>query len=64
MSFEDRCTIQLGHNLLSVEWKKGREHDPVTGRSDVWLTRNGRSVAIVETKSPNHSLTEDSTRLA
>jgi hypothetical protein len=59
MSFEDRFTIQLGHNLLSVEWKKGREHDPVTGRSDVWLTRNGRSLAIVETKRPDHKLTDD-----
>lgn len=59
ISFEDHFTIQLGHNLLSVEWKKGREHDPVTGRSDVWLTRNGRSLAIVETKRPDHKLTDD-----
>ena len=58
--FEDRFTIQLGHNLLSVEWKKGREHDPVTGRSDIWLTGNGRSIAIfVETKRPDHKLTDD-----
>jgi hypothetical protein len=59
MSFEDRFAIQLGHNLLVVEWKKGRDHDPVTGRSDIWLTRNGRSLTIVETKRPDHKLTDD-----
>lgn len=59
MSFEDRFTIQLGHSLLSVEWKKGRERDPVTGRSDIWLTRYGRSMAIVETKRSDHALTDD-----
>lgn len=59
ISFEDRFTIQLGHKPQSVEWKRGQERDAVTGRSDVWLTRNGRSVAIVETKRPDHQLADD-----
>jgi hypothetical protein len=55
---ETRFTIQLGHNTLVIEGHEFSHRDRVTGRSDILLTRNGRPLAIVETKSPGHSLNE------
>jgi hypothetical protein len=60
LSFEDYFSIQLGHNTLVID----RDMEPqqnrvrVSGRSDLLLTRNGKSIAVVETKAPNHSLTD------
>ncbi len=55
---ETNFTIQLGHNTLIIEGQKVSHRDWVTGRSDILLTRNGRPLAIVETKSPGHALNE------
>lgn len=55
---ETSFTIQLGHNTLLVEGQEVSQRNRVTGRSDILLTRNGRPLAIVETKSPGHSLNE------
>ena len=58
MSFEDQFHIQLGHNTIVV----GRDQQPrdarVGGRSDLLLTRNGRPLAIIETKAPGNTLTD------
>lgn len=55
---ETSFTFQLGHNTLIVEGQSVSQRDRVTGRSDMLLTQNGRPIAIVETKSPGHSLNE------
>lgn len=55
---ETRFTIQLGHNELSIGGQTISRRDQVTGRSDLLLTRNGRPLAIVETKAPSHALNE------
>lgn len=55
---ETSFTIQLGHNTLLVEGQEISQRNHITGRSDILLTQNGRPLAIVETKSPRHSLNE------
>jgi len=55
---ETSFTIQLGHNTLVIEGHEVARRDRVTGRSDILLTRNGRPLTIVETKSPGHALNE------
>jgi Type I restriction enzyme R protein N terminus (HSDR_N) len=58
LSCEDHFSIQLGHNAIIVNRESDPERRRVSGYSDVLITRNGRSLAIVETKSPDHTLTE------
>lgn len=59
LSFEDQFQIKLGHNTLIVNGKNYQEHHQVRGRSDLLLMRNGTPIAIVETKAPTHTLTEE-----
>jgi hypothetical protein len=59
LSFEDQFSIQLGRNTQVLGRSEKGQRDQVTGRSDLLLTRDGESVAIVETKAPDHHLTED-----
>ncbi len=58
MSFEDQFSIRLGHNDIVV----GRDRQPRNGRvgarSDLLLKRNGRILAVVETKAPDINLTD------
>lgn len=57
MSFEDSFQIKLGHTSIIVNKyprKKG-----VPARSDMLLVRNGKPLAIVETKAPNIKLSEE-----
>ena len=56
LSLEDHFSIRLGHNATRVDCKdhKGR----LSGFSDILITRNGKNLAIVETKGPDHTLTE------
>ena len=58
-SFEDQFHIRLGHNTLLVEKSRVSAGPIKGGRSDLLLTRNGQPIAIVETKSPDHGLTEE-----
>jgi hypothetical protein len=64
MSFEDKFTIQLGHTSLDLgvapkkTKRSQKQRTQVAGRSDLLLARNGRPLAIVETKAPDHILTE------
>lgn len=59
MRFESQFTIRLGHRPLVVPRKKNASPPLARGRSDILLTRNGRNMAIVETKAPDHPLTSD-----
>jgi hypothetical protein len=58
MRFEDSFRITLGRNTLVVT-KGGDYIDSLTGRSDMLLTHAGRPFAIVETKRPDHTITDD-----
>jgi hypothetical protein len=64
MSFEDRFSIQLGHTSLELgvtpktTRRSSRRRTRVAGRSDLLLARYGQPLAIVETKAPDHPLTE------
>jgi Type I restriction enzyme R protein N terminus (HSDR_N) len=64
LSCEDHFSIQLGHTAII----KNRESDPnktrVSGYSDILITRSGRPLAIVETKAPDHLLTDEDARQA
>jgi hypothetical protein len=55
-SLEDQFDIRLGHNSVVV--KKASKTAVIHGRSDLLLTYNGRNLAIVETKAPTISLTD------
>jgi hypothetical protein len=65
MSFEDKFVIKLGHNSLELgvapkeKRKKLRQRGQLAGRSDLLLAHNGQPLAIVETKAPEHTLTDD-----
>lgn len=60
LSFEDQFSIRLGHNTFRVA-RRGtpEQRDQARGRSDLLLLRNGEPIAIVETKAPDHRLTND-----
>jgi hypothetical protein len=64
MSFEDKFSIQLGHTSLELgvapkrTRKNTRARTRVAGRSDLLLARHGQPLAIIETKAPDHALTE------
>ena len=65
MSFEDKFVIKLGHTSLELgvaptkRCDKSKQRTRVAGRSDLLLAHNGQPLAIVETKAPNHVLTDD-----
>ncbi len=54
-SFEDQFSIRLGHTVIL----ENRERDAIRGRSDLLLVRNDSPIAIVETKAPSNTLTDD-----
>jgi hypothetical protein len=51
-SFEDYFSITLGHTSLPVNRKS------ISGRSDILITRNGIPLLLIETKSPNETLSD------
>jgi len=53
ISCEDYFSIRLGHRVINFDKKKA------SGRSDILVSRNGKSLAIVETKAPTHDLEDD-----
>lgn len=57
ISFEDRFQIRLGHNVIVAN--KDLSNRDLNGRSDILVVRDGNPLAIVETKSPDHELTDD-----
>lgn len=61
MSFEQSFSIRLGHTEahLGVINDSNERHRKIRGRSDLLLMRNGLPLAIVETKSAGHNLTEE-----
>ena len=59
LSFEDQFRLRLGHNTLIIKRGEEVQRDQVTGRSDLLLTRNEEPTAIIETKAPDHHLTDD-----
>ena len=55
LSLEDHFKIRLGHNAVRID---GKDHNGrLTGRSDLLIARDGKNLAIVETKEPDHELT-------
>src|SRR5260370_24878908 len=58
MRTETEFIIHLGRNQLPAGGKKISQRDRVTGRTDLFLTRNRKPLAIVETKPPAHTLNE------
>lgn len=58
ISCEDYFSITLGHTLVPIDKKS------VGGRSDILISRNGKPLAIVETKAPNHVLTDEDAKQA
>jgi hypothetical protein len=64
MSFEDRFSIHLGHTSLELgvtpktTRRSSKRSARIAGRSDLLLARGGQPLAIVETKAPDHPLTE------
>ena len=58
ISCEDYFSIKLGHNAINIEKKV------VGGRSDVLIARNGKPLAIIETKAPSHDLTDEDAQQA
>jgi hypothetical protein len=58
MSFEDRFSITLGQNVVTIEKKV------IGGRSDILLTRHGKPLAIIETKKTDHELTTEDAQQA
>ena len=56
LSLEDHFSVRLGRTVVRVD---GKDHQgTLSGFSDILITRNGKNLAIVETKAPNHALTE------
>ena len=56
LSLEDYFSISLGHGAVKVNSDK--QNGKLSGFSDILITRNGKNLAIVETKAPNLRLTE------
>ncbi len=52
ISCEDHFTIYLGHHSINMN------KTAIGGRSDVLISRNGKPLAIIETKASSHSLTD------
>jgi len=62
-SFEDSFSIQLGHNSIIVG-KEDSEQKTSGGRSDILVTRNGNPIILIETKNPNHKMTNEDAQQA
>ncbi|MEA3327513.1 MAG: type I restriction enzyme HsdR N-terminal domain-containing protein [Chloroflexota bacterium] len=62
-SFEDTFSIQLGHNSIIVG-KEDSERKTSGGRSDILVTRNGNPIILIETKKPDHKLTNEDAQQA
>src|SRR6266498_367479 len=58
ISCEDYFAIKLGHNAINIDKKV------VGGRSDILIARNGKPLAIIETKAPSHDLTDEDAQQA
>ncbi len=58
ISCEDYFSIKLGHNAINID------KTVVGGRSDILITRNGKPLAIIETKAPSHELTDEDAQQA
>lgn len=58
ISCEDYFSIKLGHNAIDIDKKV------VGGRSDILIARNGKPLAIIETKAPSHDLTDEDAQQA
>lgn len=58
ISCEDYFSIKLGHNAINIDKKA------VGGRSDILIARNGKPLAIIETKAPSHNLTDEDAQQA
>ncbi len=61
--FEKEFAIQLGQYRYKVEGKQQAfQHDQARRMVDFLVTRNGRPLAIIETKAPQRTLNEDDAR--
>ena len=58
ISCEDYFSITLGHNSIPIDKKIAG------GRSDILISRNGKPLAIIETKAPSHDLTDEDAKQA
>lgn len=58
ISCEDYFSITLGHNAIGIDKKM------IGGRSDILISRNGKPLAIIETKNISHSLTDEDAKQA
>src|SRR3990172_2433373 len=58
ISCEDYFSITLGHNSIPIDKKIAG------GRSDILISRNGKPLAIIETKAPSHDLTDEDAQQA
>lgn len=58
ISCEDYFSIKLGHNAVNIDKKVAG------GRSDILIARNGKPLAIIETKAPSHGLTDEDAQQA
>ena len=56
ISFEDQFKVRLGHTECEVNGK--RQDGLLRGRSDILITYNGTNLAVIETKRPDHGLTD------
>lgn len=57
ISCEDYFSINLGHHSIKIEKTLG-------ARSDILISRNGKPLAIIETKGPTHDLTDEDAQQA
>jgi type I site-specific restriction endonuclease len=55
---EDYFTIYMGHHSPSID------KQIIAGRSDILVSRNGKPLAIIETKAPSNDLTDEDARQA
>jgi len=63
ISFEDSFAIQLGNNSIVVG-REDQKNNISRGRSDILLTRDGNPLIVIETKHPDHQLTEEDAQQA
>lgn len=52
ISCEDHFVVHLGHHSININ------KTVIGGRSDILISRNGKPLAIIETKAPSHGLTD------
>ena len=56
ISFEDYFSVRLGHRNMEISATK--KDGLLRGYSDILITRNGKNLAVIETKGPDKRLTE------